>query len=93
MEEPTTPAPMTPQRLAARLPRFRRYSGRGMYGRECPATEVRDLEETLELGGVLNRLDPWDEHGLLAGAALDSMGLGQIVYWPRLLYPEGEGIQ
>lgn len=51
----------------------RSYSGRGMYGRECVACSIRRGE---------------DFAGLPGGYRTDSLGLGQIVYWPRVAWPE-----
>jgi hypothetical protein len=45
-----------------------RYSGRGMYGRECVAVSL-DQDD--------NGHDLPDE-----GCRTDSLGLGKIIYWP-----------
>ena len=81
---------------------LRPYSGRGMYGRKCPAmsveneTEVRRLCAAAALVAVemtdetVERFDPM---AFAASMEVDSMGLGLVVYWPGMelsAYPEGE---
>lgn len=53
----------------------RSYSGRFMYGKRC-------------IGVNLDHIG--DADGLpLKGSAMDSMGMGIILYWPRVEAPEG----
>ena len=54
-------------------PRF--YSGRNMYGHSCVAC-------TIEKGGTLEGLPK-------AGALVDSLGVGYIVYWPSCAWSDG----
>lgn len=51
----------------------RSYSGRHMYGRQCVACKVERGE---------------DYAGLPRGYSTDSLGLGTIVYWPGVMWPE-----
>lgn len=57
-----------------------RYSGRGMFGRECPGIVFHSPTEVIELAA---------EKGI-RGAMQDSMGTRTIVYWPCILYPQTE---
>ena len=52
--------------------RVRRYSGRGMCGRECPAVYCDDSLEESEVVMLL------DEAGV--DYRIDSLGMGKIVY-------------
>jgi hypothetical protein len=73
----------------------RSYSGRGMYGKECLGVECDDpvkfmlelaigLAETCEdAGEVADFLE------MLRDPQTDSMGLGSIIYWPRITW-QGE---
>ena len=54
-----------------------RYSGRGMYGKDCVGVVVDSRAEALSLADVLD-LKP----------TLDSMGRGIVAYWPALPWPE-----
>jgi hypothetical protein len=49
------------------------YSGRGMFGKTCPAvstsTPITAIEEAAAMG--------------MRGAVIDSLGMGSVVYWPR----------
>ena len=61
------------------------YSGRGMYGKRCIGITI-DESDTLALGGAIASLV--DDEGLrsamLDGWRSDSMGRGQIIYWPAI---------
>lgn len=52
------------------------YSGRGMFGKTCLSitsedrSPVKIIEQAAQLG--------------ITGASWDNMGLGTVVYWPRL---------
>lgn len=50
------------------------YSGRGMFGRECVAACV----------------DHPGDHELPRGWVQDQLGLGCIVYWPQVAWPQKE---
>lgn len=51
----------------------RSYSGRGMFGRECV--------------GVSLRRGDYGEGLPSAGQRRDSLGLGEIAYWPSVKWP------
>ena len=50
----------------------RSYSGRGMYGAQCVGAAVRHF----------------GDHELPKGWCNDSLGMGQIMYWPAVAWPE-----
>jgi len=54
----------------------RSYSGRGMWGAECVGVSVSSDDAK-----PLRRL--------FGGSAIDALGMGAIVYWPRLPWPPG----
>lgn len=69
------------------------YSGRGMYGQVCVALSVDRLQDALAVVAALAvsvavNTDEKDGDGediaveIGRAAQLDSMGRGQIVYWP-----------
>jgi hypothetical protein len=53
----------------------RSYSGRGMYGRRCVGVSLGRGD----YGSALPE----------EGQKRDSLGLGEIVYWPSVAWPEG----
>jgi hypothetical protein len=55
--------------------KVRSYSGRGMFGRQC-------------VGVALDRYD-YGSDLPDEGQRRDSLGLGEIVYWPSATWPEG----
>jgi hypothetical protein len=54
----------------------RSYSGRGMFGEECVGVSIQH-----DSGG--------NEDELPRGNRVDSLGLGQIWYWPQCKWPAG----
>ena len=65
---------------------YQRYSGRNMFGEECPGFEA---ETDAEAFSVFVQLAAYDEDlaaKLAAGAKTDSLGRGIIVYWPTITY-------
>ena len=67
----------------------RSYSGRGMYGRNCVGVTLGRNSEYTEFGlGVALALALGEEAADLQ-ARTDSMGLGSIVYFPNVRWPEG----
>ena len=70
----------------------RSYSGRGMYGKSCLGFVVENGD--LSKGWVANLIEWAAEHpdegfiiaGDVAGYRTDSMGLGQIIYFPQVPY-------
>lgn len=77
---------------------LRTYSGRGMYGRKCVAidsehTEARVVCELIRAARDLTR----DESALnalleaLEETRCESMGLGQVYYWPDVAAPADAG--
>jgi hypothetical protein len=68
---------------------LRSYSGRGMYGAVCVGL---DCDNVLEALGELTEtevLDLSQVAHLLKTASSDSMGRGQIVYWPDIAWDQG----
>ena len=72
------------------LGNLRRYSGRGMYGRECvgisgeylnPFTVAILLADRADLFGIDIADIPVPD--------TDSLGRGIIIYWPQVAWPEG----
>ena len=66
----------------------RKYSGRGMYGKYCVGCTAKDAASAFLLGmGVgMNAIDFQD----LDGVCCDSMGMGVILYWPKMVWPADE---
>lgn len=59
----------------------RRYSGRGMFGKECLGVSVNQPGEIFRLGGILA------EHVEDMGPPqFDSLGYDWIVYWREVPY-------
>lgn len=57
--------------------KWRPYSGRGMYGKECVSVMLEDAGELFIIGGELA------DSGFAVKPTIDSMGLGVVAYWPR----------
>ena len=72
----------------------RAYSGRCMYGRQCPALEGGSVPEVLArlvlLVGALEEDGPLVEEVAEAvrSARTDDMGLGVVVYWPDVKWED-----
>lgn len=65
---------------------IRKYSGRGMYGKECIAAEYNSQSD---LAYIIESCDDVDQAAyLFRNAKYDSMGLGSVVYWPYIAFPE-----
>lgn len=62
------------------------YSGRFMYGKECPGFESDSMGEVFDLFVALAEADPKLAHAMAKAARTDSMGRGMIVYWPDATY-------
>jgi len=62
------------------------YSGRNMYGKECPGVEAGSEAEIFTMFVELAENDPVMAKELAKSAKTDNMGLGLIVYWPRFTY-------
>jgi len=74
----------------------RAYSGRGMYGRSCIGIDVAQGVSMFKVGvdvanmaTTLGYEDLAEDIGDLR-VAQDSMGLGAIVYFPNVAWPEEE---
>lgn len=74
----------------------RSYSGRGMYGKSCLGVEI-DLNHDSSLGSLMASIvyltteDCQEEVAEgLKRLRMDSLGLGQIVYFPGIPYSEDE---
>lgn len=82
---------------AGMLPRS--YSGRGMHGHECLAIDCDSSKVLFNLAFLLDaaRLHPCgalqDDITILADAmrraCTEEIGLGTVIYWPRIKYIEG----
>lgn len=68
--------------------KIRRYSGRGMYGKECVAvSDDRRLQEILaDLVEAYG--DNLECAEAIRAARTDNMGLGIVVYWPHVAWPD-----
>lgn len=64
------------------------YSGRGMYGERCPSFECDELSDAFKVFVNLAAQDENMAFALASGARTDSMGMGMVVYWPRITYPK-----
>ena len=65
------------------------YSGRCMYGKECPAITVDDDATLYQSFVALGQtLEFRDAKKLARTAKTDSMGRGTVVYWPNLVFDE-----
>lgn len=71
----------------------RTYSGRFMYGRQCVGVTCENVFRALAAitEGVAAEDDAdlmtaWVE--ILAGTKSDSMGRDEIIYWPRMEWPD-----
>lgn len=72
----------------------RAYSGRAMYGRRCVAVDLNDnqsaADTVLEIihaavtSGDVSPNDLIHLLEMLGDSKADSMGLGQVLYWPHL---------
>ena len=58
---------------------WRRYSGRGMYGKECVGVTLSDDGELFDLGRTVGAIEAECNPGHVR---TDNMGRGIIVYWP-----------
>ena len=73
---------------------IRRYSGRGMFGRECLAITVEDMGDIIKIMvavGAAAEQEGIDLTGDADGARWDSMGHGTVFYWPSIPFT-GEGL-
>jgi len=64
------------------------YSGRGMYGKECPAMDLEEIDEIAILFVMLTRDHPNLADWMARNVKLDNMGTGYVVYWPRASYEQ-----
>ena len=66
------------------------YSGRNMYGKECIAVEVDDMDAALKVAwGILDFVPANIEPDVISSSEfhvmrVDNLGLGYVVYWPAL---------
>lgn len=71
-------------------PSLRPYSGRGMYGQQCPALAVDDVSE-----GIHQLFESAREHlpadqaldrlqALVANFRTDTLGFRTVMYWPSI---------
>lgn len=72
------------------------YSGRGMYGRKCFGIVIDRYTSAcamaFQLAALLAKEGEEDLLGWLSGNVKeDSMGLGTIVYFPDIQWPENDG--
>ena len=65
----------------------RAYSGRGMYGRACLGVAVDNVGRLLS--GIVHEVNDDNREEIaeaFRGMAMDSLGLGTIVYFPEVTY-------
>lgn len=77
-----------------------KYSGRGMYGKECLAVQFDGSPVTIVLEAVeyfantLSADEAVDQicefMQMLKSPSQDSMGLGSVMYWPHIKWENGE---
>lgn len=67
------------------------YSGRGMFGRECPSVYAQSFQELSQLIAECDSVEQaaW----LLEYARTDSMGRGIVIYWPSIRLERDEGAE
>lgn len=74
------------------------YSGRCMYGARCVAIDVdRNEEPLLVVAEMAKAAAEDDDDGVTLDAFVyamqdvrtDALGLGAVVYWPNIAWPEG----
>jgi hypothetical protein len=71
----------------------RSYSGRNMYGKVCLGVTIDRSGLGSFIASVIENLDMdhvEDISDAFRGMATDSMGMGQIVYFPSVPYEEGD---
>lgn len=68
------------------------YSGRGMYGETCPAIIIpSEASSLMLLGAYLADLVGMDDGGdMIRRARTDSMGLDTVVYFPGVVFDDGD---
>lgn len=71
------------------------YSGRGMYGKRCLAYTTDDYSDTqfspMMLGVEAVGIIGYEDAARMArNMRTDSMGLGQVIYFPSIEYDEDE---
>lgn len=68
------------------------YSGRGMYGRQCVAVDTEDRSTFEVFADILEYSDLSDDLGSIAhalrNAKTDSLGRGQVLYFPKFTWDE-----
>lgn len=76
-----------------------RYSGRGMYGEECPSIQFDNIPELLSSLTylIINLTENPNERDLplewakaIESSAIDRLGLGYVLYFPSHQYSESE---
>ena len=65
-----------------------RYSGRGMYGKECPSAAFDDFKDALELIADVASEDVEMARWMARNSRIDSLGQGLVIYWPRVPYSD-----
>jgi hypothetical protein len=63
------------------------YSGRAMYGKRCVGVKLDRSQDPFELGIQMGIY--LGEEAKKLGYRTDSMGMGSVVYFPDLAWPEG----
>jgi hypothetical protein len=66
---------------------LREYSGRGMYGKQCVGIDCDNVNETLAYL-VESCESTSDAAHIIRTMKQDSMGLGAIIYWPRIVWSD-----
>lgn len=70
--------------------KYRSYSGRGMFGKECFAITVdgSGLSEVADIAHECGRRNEDPYH--FSNIQSDSLGLGTVIYWPNIEWEESE---
>lgn len=63
----------------------RKYSGRGMHGKECLGVQAERLHATLlDIGAICGTAGM----NVPNGTRVDELGLDWIIYWPNIKFEE-----
>ena len=66
------------------------YSGRGMHGARCVALTTDDGEREAMAALVDSCEDVEEAANLIRTMSSDGMGLGRVLYWRRVAWPEAD---
>ncbi len=65
------------------------YSGRAMYGKSCVSFRTHERSEAfVNLSKVVGKAGtPQEGADVVCYVARDSMGMGDVLYWPQIAWP------